>query len=64
MRFSGSLHDECINVHWFTCLIEVQAIVETWRLDDNEVRPCLVPKGQNPMVFVRSAVSGGLEIGR
>ena len=61
--FNGSLRDECLNVHWFTSLAEVQAVVEAWRIDYNEIRPHMALNDQTPIAFARSAVSGGPEIG-
>lgn len=63
VTFNGSLRDECLNVHWFASLAEVQAIVEAWRVDYNEIRPHMALKEQAPMAFARSALSGGPEIG-
>lgn len=60
--FNGSLRDECLNVHWFTSLAEVQAIVEAWRVDYNEIRPHMALNDQTPAVFARSTVSDGLEM--
>ena len=37
--FNGRLRDECLNVHQFASLAEVQAIIEAWRLDYNARRP-------------------------
>lgn len=59
--FNGSLRDECLNVHWFTSLTEVQAIVEAWRVDYNEIRPHMALKDQTPTEYARRTVSGGLE---
>jgi putative transposase len=61
--FNGSLRDECLNVHWFSSLAEVQSVVEAWRIDYNEIRPHMALKDQTPTAFARSAVSGGPEIG-
>ncbi len=36
---NGRLRDECLNVHQFASLAEAQAIIEAWRLDDNQRRP-------------------------
>ena len=36
---NGRLRDECLNVHQFASRAEVQTIIETWRLDDNQRRP-------------------------
>lgn len=60
--FNGSLRDACLNVHWFTSLVEVQAVVEAWRIDYNEIRPHMALKDQTPTAFARSEVSGGPEI--
>lgn len=60
--FKGSLRDECLNVHWFTSLAEVQAVLEAWRIDNNEIRPHMVLKDQTRTAFSRSAVSEGSEI--
>ncbi|MGO4470233.1 integrase core domain-containing protein, partial [Pseudoduganella sp. RAF53_2] len=49
------------NVHWFTSLTEVQAIVEAWRVDYNEIRPHMTLKDQTPTEYARRTVSGGLE---
>ena len=37
--FNGRLRDECLNVHQFASLVEAQAIIEAWRVDDNHRRP-------------------------
>ncbi|UVT16992.1 MAG: transposase [Nitrospira sp.] len=37
--FNGRLRDECLNGHPFDSLAEAQAILETWRMDDNRDRP-------------------------
>ncbi len=60
---NGTLRDECLNVHWFASLAEVQAIVEAWHMDYNEIRPHMALKDQTPAAFARSALSGGPEIG-
>lgn len=62
--FNGSLRDECLNVHWFSSLAEVQAVVETWRVDYNEIRPHMTLKDQTPKAFARRAVAEGLGKGR
>ena len=54
--FNGSLRDECLNVHWFTSLTEVQSIVEAWRVDYNEIRPHMALNDQTPTAFARSSV--------
>jgi len=53
--FNGSLRDECLNGHWFTSLAEVQAVVEAWRIDYNEIRPHMALNDQTPTAFARGA---------
>ena len=36
---NGKLRAECVNVHKFPSLAEAQAIIEVWRVDDNQGRP-------------------------
>lgn len=62
--FNGSLRDECLNVHWFSSLAEVQAVVETWRVDYNEIRPHMTLKDQTPKDFARRAAAERLGKGR
>lgn len=33
------LRDECLNVHQFASLAQVQAVIEVWRCDYNQQRP-------------------------
>lgn len=37
--FNGKFRDECLNEHWFENLSDARQIVETWRMDYNQVRP-------------------------
>jgi len=37
--FNGRLRDKCLNVHQFRSLEAARAIIEAWRLDDNQHRP-------------------------
>lgn len=37
--FNGRLRVECLNTHWFLSLADAKETLETWRRDDNEVRP-------------------------
>ena len=37
--FNGKFRDECLNEHWFVSLADAKAIIETWRVDYNTVRP-------------------------
>ncbi len=62
--FNGSLRDECLNVHWFSSLAEVQAVVGTWRVDYNEIRPHMTLEDQTPKDFARREFAEGLGKGR
>lgn len=37
--FNGKFRDECLNEHWFVSLADAKAVIETWRIDYNTVRP-------------------------
>lgn len=37
--FNGRLRDACLNEHWFTSLLHVRTVIETWRREHNEERP-------------------------
>ena len=37
--FNGRLRDECLNMEWFRTRLEAAAIIESWRLHYNQVRP-------------------------
>lgn len=37
--FNERLRDECLNVHQFASLVEAQAVIEAWLVDDNTRRP-------------------------
>ena len=37
--FNGKFRDECLNEHWFTCLLDARATIAAWRDDYNQVRP-------------------------
>lgn len=37
--FNGKFRDECLNEHWFISLVDAKAIIETWRVDYNTIRP-------------------------
>jgi putative transposase len=37
--FNGSLHDECLNLHWLETIGEAKSLIEAWRRDYNESRP-------------------------
>ena len=37
--FNACLRDECLNVHQFTSIEHAKAVIEAWRIDNNEHRP-------------------------
>jgi len=37
--FNGKFRDECLNLHWFTSLMEARQLIEAWRQDYNQQRP-------------------------
>jgi hypothetical protein len=37
--FNGTLRAECLDVHWFTTLIEAKQVIESWRREYYESRP-------------------------
>lgn len=37
--FQGKFRDECLNLHWFTSLIDAREKIETWRKEYNTERP-------------------------
>ena len=37
--FNSRFRDECLNLHWFDSLEEVQTTIEAWRVDYNTERP-------------------------
>jgi putative transposase len=49
--FNGKFRDECLNEHWFVSLTDAKAIIETWRIDYNTVRPHSSLNGATPEHF-------------
>lgn len=37
--FNGKFREECLNTHWFKNLYEARDLIETWRLEYNNIRP-------------------------
>jgi putative transposase len=37
--FNGRFRDECLNEHWFKCLMHAKSVIEQWRFDYNHNRP-------------------------
>lgn len=46
--FNGSLRDECLNETLFSSLHHARAVLDTWRLDYNNVRPHSAHGGKTP----------------
>ena len=51
--FNGRFRDECLNQHWFLTLKDVQAKIESWRIDYNTVRPHSALAGMSPEQYYR-----------
>jgi hypothetical protein len=54
-RFNGRFRDECLNMEWFRNRREAAALIETWRVHFNEVRPHSSLSYSRPTNFERSA---------
>lgn len=52
---NGKFRDQCLNLHWFTCLDNARQEIEQWRVHYNEVRPHRSLRSQPPAVFARQA---------
>lgn len=37
--FNGRFRDECLNEHWFSCIVHARKVINNWRQDYNECRP-------------------------
>lgn len=53
--FNGKFRDECLNEHYFSSILEAQAIVEAWRQDYNQVRPHSALGNLTPADFAQTA---------
>ena len=51
--FNGKLRDECLNENRFLSLQQARQIIETWRIDYNEVRPHSSLNNLTPEEFAR-----------
>jgi putative transposase len=61
--FNGKFRDECLNTHCFTTLRQARAIIESWRIDYNRVRPHSSLGYATPAEFAdRSRASFAVEI--
>ena len=52
--FIGRLRDECLNENWFASVKEARDIIETWRMDYNEVRPHSSLDNLSPREFIEN----------
>ena len=55
--FNGRLRDECLNEHWFTHLMHVRTVIETWRREYNEERPKKALGGLTPSAYAKQLAS-------
>ncbi|VEA46623.1 Integrase [Salmonella enterica subsp. arizonae] len=53
-RFDGSLRDECLNIHWFLSLEDVQDKLEKWCRKYNHERTHSSLNDMAPAEFIRS----------
>ena len=52
--FNGKFRDECLSEHWFMHLQHAREVIETWRVDYNEVRPHRSIGNLTPSEFART----------
>ncbi|MCS5958758.1 IS3 family transposase [Klebsiella variicola subsp. variicola] len=52
--FNGSLRDECLNIHWFLSLEDVQDKLDNWRREYNHERTHSSLNDMTPAEFIRS----------
>ncbi|SQI23209.1 Mobile element protein [Salmonella enterica subsp. arizonae] len=53
-RFDGNLRDECLNIHWFLSLEDMQDKLEKWRRKYNHERTHSSLNDMAPAEFIRS----------
>lgn len=59
--FNGTLRSECLDVHWFTNLVDAKQRIEVWRREYNESRPHRALGDRTPSEFAgQIAVQGDL----
>ncbi|MCH2093088.1 MAG: IS3 family transposase, partial [Pseudoxanthomonas sp.] len=61
--FNGRLRDECLNEHWFTHLLHVRTVIETWRREYNEERPKKALGGLTPSAYAKQLASATINPG-
>ena len=52
--FNGRLRDECLNLHWFRSLRDIQHELNTWRTDYNNIRPHSALGGKAPNRYLEN----------
>jgi putative transposase len=57
--FNGKLRTECLNAHWFMCLVDAQEKCEAWRRDYNEVRPHSAIGNKPPITLIQRSAAHG-----
>jgi len=60
--FNGKFRDECLNEHWFISLDHARDVVETWRIDYNEVRPHSSLEEMTPAEYARCHTEKDLQL--
>jgi putative transposase len=50
--FQGKLRDECLNLNWFSSLIDARKRIELWRLEYNTERPHSSLNDLSPSEFI------------
>ncbi len=56
-RFNGKFRDECLNQNWFVDFRNARAVIESWRVDYNTVRPQSSLDYRTPVEFAASGAS-------
>ena len=51
--FNGRFRDECLNVHWFSTIVDARGVIADWQRDYNAVRPHSALGNQPPAVFAQ-----------
>ena len=52
--FNGSLRMECLNLHWFTSIEDARRKIESWRNENNNLRPHSSINNQTPAEYARA----------
>jgi len=60
--FNGTLRNECLNEHWFVSLADTRRLVESWRIDYNQVRPHSSLGDRTPAEFAALHTPRGVQI--